>query len=80
MVFFCVKKSSKKFNKLTYIKILSIIKIDREDMKMKQEFDLHMHTSYSDGEHPLEIVLKKIKENELKIFSITDHDLSLIHI
>ena len=41
---------------------------------MKQEFDLHMHTSYSDGEHPLEIVLKKIKENELKIFSITDHD------
>lgn len=41
---------------------------------MKQEFDLHMHTSYSDGELPLEIVLKKIKENELKIFSITDHD------
>ena len=59
---------------MTYIKILSIIKIDREDMKTKQEFDLHMHTSYSDGEHPLEIVLKKIKENELKIFSITDHD------
>ncbi len=41
---------------------------------MKQEFDLHIHTSYSDGEHPLNIVLNKIKENDLKVFSITDHD------
>ena len=41
---------------------------------MKQEFDLHLHTSYSDGEHSLKIVLNKVKENDLRFFSITDHD------
>ena len=36
--------------------------------------DLHMHTIMSDGTDDEEELIEKIKENNIKIFSITDHD------
>lgn len=36
--------------------------------------DLHIHTTYSDGEYKPEEVLKKCEEKGLSIISITDHD------
>ena len=41
---------------------------------MKQDFDLHIHTTYSDGQYNLKDTLEKIKESKIKVFSITDHD------
>ena len=41
---------------------------------MKQIFDLHLHTNYSDGEFSVEDLLKQIYASNLKYFSITDHD------
>lgn len=36
--------------------------------------DLHMHTIYSDGTDDLDSLIKKLEKNNIKIFSITDHD------
>lgn len=37
--------------------------------------DFHIHTSYSDGKYGYEKVCNLIKENNIKHFSITDHDI-----
>lgn len=36
--------------------------------------DLHIHTIYSDGTDELNSLIEKIEKNNIKIFSITDHD------
>ena len=36
--------------------------------------DLHIHTIYSDGEYNEIEILEKIKESNIKEFSICDHD------
>ena len=36
--------------------------------------DMHMHTIYSDGDKPVEEVLKMCEERKLEYISITDHD------
>lgn len=36
--------------------------------------DLHIHTIYSDGELTVEEIIKKVQENKVDFFSITDHD------
>jgi predicted metal-dependent phosphoesterase TrpH len=43
-------------------------------MKNKNLIDLHIHTNNSDGEHNTKEILKMIFENNVKTFSITDHD------
>lgn len=41
---------------------------------MKAKVDLHMHTHHSDGFFSPETVVKKAKEKNLSVISITDHD------
>jgi len=41
---------------------------------MKQDFDLHIHTINSDGEYSVSEIIKKLREENIKLFSITDHD------
>ena len=41
---------------------------------MIQEFDMHIHTTNSDGEFSVKEIVKKLKSKNIKIFSITDHD------
>lgn len=41
---------------------------------MVQDFDLHLHTTFSDGQYNVEEIIKKVKESKIKVFSITDHD------
>jgi predicted metal-dependent phosphoesterase TrpH len=41
--------------------------------------DLHIHTNFSDAFVSLDEVLKSIKENNIEIFSITDHNLFEAH-
>ncbi len=36
--------------------------------------DLHLHSFYSDGKFSIPEIIKLLKENEISIFSITDHD------
>ena len=36
--------------------------------------DLHIHTTYSDGDTTVENVLKKCQEKQLEYISITDHN------
>ena len=36
--------------------------------------DLHIHTTYSDGNTTVENVLKKCQEKQLEYISITDHN------
>ena len=36
--------------------------------------DMHMHSLYSDGDKPLEEVLKKCEEKHLEYISLTDHN------
>lgn len=39
--------------------------------------DMHLHTTYSDGDKSLEYVLKKCEEKKLEVISITDHNTCL---
>lgn len=39
--------------------------------------DMHIHTTYSDGDKSLEYVLKKCEEKKLEVISITDHNTCL---
>jgi phosphoribosyl 1,2-cyclic phosphate 1,2-diphosphodiesterase len=39
--------------------------------------DLHMHSTYSDGSDSIENLIKRAKENNQSLISITDHDLYL---
>ncbi len=41
---------------------------------MNPLLDLHLHTSYSDGEKSPELLVKSLKANNVTHFSITDHD------
>ena len=41
---------------------------------MVQDFDLHIHTTNSDGEYNIKEIIKKIKSKKIEVFSITDHD------
>ena len=40
-------------------------------------FDLHMHSTYSDGSDNVETLIDKVKKAGIKYFSITDHDTAL---
>lgn len=35
---------------------------------------MHIHTKYSDGDNTVREIIKKLKEKQIKLFSITDHD------
>ena len=39
-----------------------------------QYYDLHSHSTNSDGEHSVDYVAKLMKDNEVKYWSLTDHD------
>ena len=39
-----------------------------------QHYDLHSHSTNSDGEHSADYVAKLMKENAVKYWSLTDHD------
>ena len=39
-----------------------------------EKYDLHLHSRFSDGEYTVEEIVQKLKQTEIKIFSITDHD------
>lgn len=41
---------------------------------MESKYDLHIHSSYSDGEYDINELIKILKEKNIKVFSITDHD------
>lgn len=37
-------------------------------------YDFHMHSKYSDGTYDIDEILEKVKSNNVKYFSLTDHD------
>lgn len=39
-----------------------------------QNFDLHIHSTFSDGEYSVVKIIEKLKEKKIEFFSITDHD------
>jgi len=39
-----------------------------------QHYDLHSHSTNSDGEHSVDYVAKLMRDNEVKYWSLTDHD------
>lgn len=39
-----------------------------------QYYDLHSHSTNSDGEHSVDYVAKLMRDNEVKYWSLTDHD------
>lgn len=41
---------------------------------MVQDFDLHLHTNNSDGEYTTSELVRRIREANIDLFSITDHD------
>lgn len=41
---------------------------------MESRYDLHIHSKYSDGEYDINELIKILKEKNIKVFSITDHD------
>jgi predicted metal-dependent phosphoesterase TrpH len=38
------------------------------------KIDLHIHSNYSDGDHSVEKLIKKIRRKKLSVFALTDHD------
>lgn len=49
------------------------------ELRPNTAFDLHLHTSASDGRYPLDEVLRRCAEGGLKVVAITDHDLPVNH-
>lgn len=45
-----------------------------EQTDIIEKADLHLHTEYSDGKYTVPELLKLLKKNNIKVFSITDHD------
>ena len=43
-------------------------------MSVPRRIDLHMHTSVSDGTDSPEEILRLVREAEIDVFSVTDHD------
>lgn len=41
---------------------------------MRQIFDLHLHTFYSDGQYDVDELIENVRKYGIKCFSITDHD------
>ncbi len=41
---------------------------------MKHSFDLHLHTTNSDGEYNTKELIEMLKRENISVFSITDHD------
>ena len=41
---------------------------------MKSKIDLHIHSAYSDGDYEIPSLIKILKENDIKYYSICDHD------
>ena len=39
-----------------------------------EAFDLHSHSTNSDGEHPVADVAKMMAESKVRFWSLTDHD------
>ena len=39
-------------------------------------FDLHIHSTYSDGTDDVETIINNIAKTNIKYFSITDHDVA----
>ena len=39
-----------------------------------QDFDLHSHSTHSDGIHEVEEVAQKMKDSNVKYWALTDHD------
>lgn len=48
-------------------------------LKQKKQFDLHLHSYYSDGNNSPEQILRRAKRAGLSIVAITDHN-TLEHI
>jgi predicted metal-dependent phosphoesterase TrpH len=46
----------------------------KKERAQKMKVDLHLHTNASDGTWTNEILLQRIKEHHITIFSITDHN------
>ena len=46
----------------------------RDFISGKKHVDLHIHTKFSDGTHPLEEIVETASIKKLKAISITDHD------
>lgn len=42
-------------------------------------FDLHMHTTLSDGELTVDQLLQRLREHDIKVFAITDHNHALAY-
>lgn len=41
---------------------------------MNSEFDLHMHSTASDGSDAIPVLWEKIRQSGIRVFSVTDHD------
>lgn len=41
---------------------------------MKSRYDLHIHSSFSDGEYNIDDLIDKLKNENIEIFAICDHD------
>lgn len=41
---------------------------------MKSKYDLHIHSSFSDGEYNIAELITMLKKENIKVFSICDHD------
>lgn len=41
---------------------------------MKSKYDLHIHSNFSDGEYTIDELIDMLKKENIKVFSICDHD------
>jgi hypothetical protein len=48
--------------------------VRKEQTDITEKADLHLHTEYSDGKYTVTELLNLLKQNNIKVFSITDHD------
>jgi predicted metal-dependent phosphoesterase TrpH len=48
--------------------------VRKEQTDILEKADLHLHTEYSDGKYTVPELLNLLKQNNIKMFSITDHD------
>lgn len=55
------------------MKPVYILLLLKKGEKMKK-YDLHIHSKFSDGDYTPEEIVDRLKECEIDIFSITDHD------
>lgn len=53
---------------------MQITVVEREQTEAKMKVDLHLHTTASDGTWTSEVLLQKIVQHKIEVFSITDHN------